>query len=195
MSPANQQQQSRSIAANEHEATIQWLKDNYRECGWTSVGSSAIPGVPRASIYERYQQQYSQQRTAAQPPVNSATFGKLVRSVFTNIKTRRLGNRGQSKYYYCGIKEIDAPAQTAPASTESHDDQMIIDTDHEQITEPSTQQQHDTSIIDLIPPLTMSPSLQLNPQAEELVQRYRQHCNQILHLIDTHKNYISRHVY
>jgi phage/plasmid-associated DNA primase len=37
-------------------------------------------------------------------PVNSATFGKLLRVVFPDLKTRRLGVRGQSKYHYCGIR-------------------------------------------------------------------------------------------
>lgn len=37
-------------------------------------------------------------------PVNSATFGKLIRVVFPELKTRRLGVRGQSKYHYCGIR-------------------------------------------------------------------------------------------
>jgi phage/plasmid-associated DNA primase len=37
-------------------------------------------------------------------PVNSATFGKLLRVVFPELKTRRLGVRGQSKYHYCGIR-------------------------------------------------------------------------------------------
>lgn len=37
-------------------------------------------------------------------PVNSATFGKLIRVVFPDLKTRRLGVRGQSKYHYCGIR-------------------------------------------------------------------------------------------
>lgn len=47
------------------------------------------------------------------PPVNSATFGKLLRNVFPDLKTRRLGVRGQSKYHYCGIRvrnETDQPS-------------------------------------------------------------------------------------
>ena len=40
-------------------------------------------------------------------PLNPASFGKLVRAVYPDIKTRRLGVRGQSKYHYCGIKLRD----------------------------------------------------------------------------------------
>jgi hypothetical protein len=39
--------------------------------------------------------------------VNQASFGKLIRSVFPNLKTRRLGTRGNSKYHYYGIKVKD----------------------------------------------------------------------------------------
>ena len=37
-------------------------------------------------------------------PVNPASFGKLIRSVFRGLKTRRLGTRGNSKYHYYGIR-------------------------------------------------------------------------------------------
>lgn len=37
-------------------------------------------------------------------PVNAASFGKLIRSVFTGLRTRRLGTRGNSKYHYYGIR-------------------------------------------------------------------------------------------
>lgn len=36
--------------------------------------------------------------------VNAASFGKLIRSVFTGLRTRRLGTRGNSKYHYYGIQ-------------------------------------------------------------------------------------------
>ncbi|KAK6486729.1 DNA-binding protein RFX8-like [Huso huso] len=38
-----------------------------------------------------------------QNQVNAATFGKLVRSVFTDLRTRRLGTRGSARYHYDGI--------------------------------------------------------------------------------------------
>ena len=58
-----------------------------------------------------------------QQPVNSATFGKLIRHVFPGITTRRLGTRGESKYHYCGIRRRMGPppsfslqSSTIPAS-------------------------------------------------------------------------------
>ena len=32
-----------------------------------------------------------------QEPVNAASFGKLIRSVFLGLRTRRIGTRGNSK--------------------------------------------------------------------------------------------------
>lgn len=60
--------------------------------------------VPRNGMYEHYRswcESYNIQ------PVNSATFGKLIRHVFPDITTRRLGTRGQSKYHYCGIRRLN----------------------------------------------------------------------------------------
>ncbi|KAJ4921830.1 hypothetical protein JOQ06_024656, partial [Pogonophryne albipinna] len=31
-------------------------------------------------------------------PLSAANFGKIIRDIFPNIKARRLGGRGQSKY-------------------------------------------------------------------------------------------------
>ncbi|XP_027529070.1 DNA-binding protein RFX5-like, partial [Neopelma chrysocephalum] len=37
-------------------------------------------------------------------PLSTANFGKIIREIFPNIKARRLGGRGQSKYCYGGIR-------------------------------------------------------------------------------------------
>lgn len=57
--------------------------------------------VPRRNMFEHYKIDCTAQDLT---PVNSATFGKLLRVVFPDLKTRRLGVRGQSKYHYCGIR-------------------------------------------------------------------------------------------
>ncbi|KAI4204396.1 MAG: hypothetical protein LQ350_001152 [Teloschistes chrysophthalmus] len=41
------------------------------------------------------------------PPLNPASFGKLVRIIFPGIQTRRLGMRGESKYHYVDLALID----------------------------------------------------------------------------------------
>lgn len=49
--------------------------------------------------------------------VNAASFGKLIRSVFTGLRTRRLGTRGNSKYHYYGIR-VKPGSSLATASDE-----------------------------------------------------------------------------
>lgn len=60
--------------------------------------------VPRGRVYSRYVDKCNNERIKI---LNPASFGKLVRIVFANIKTRRLGVRGQSKYNYCGLSLVE----------------------------------------------------------------------------------------
>jgi len=60
--------------------------------------------TPRNRVYARYVGLCAAEKLK---PLNPASFGKLVRAVYPEIKTRRLGVRGQSKYHYCGIKLRD----------------------------------------------------------------------------------------
>ena len=68
--------------------------------------------TPRNRVYARYVSLCAAERLK---PLNPASFGKLVRAVYPDIKTRRLGVRGQSKYHYCGIKlRDDDPNASTP---------------------------------------------------------------------------------
>ncbi|XP_033103858.1 transcription factor RFX4-like [Anneissia japonica] len=73
--------------------TLQWLMENYETCESYSV--------PRCVVYDQYTDFCA---SNSFNPLNPATFGKLIRQVFVNLKTRRLGIRGQSKYHYYGIR-------------------------------------------------------------------------------------------
>ncbi|XP_057627747.1 DNA-binding protein RFX2 isoform X2 [Chionomys nivalis] len=80
-------------------ATLQWLLDNYE----TAEGVS----LPRSSLYNHYLRHCQEHKLE---PVNAASFGKLIRSVFMGLRTRRLGTRGNSKYHYYGIRlKPDSP--------------------------------------------------------------------------------------
>ncbi|XP_052738345.1 transcription factor RFX3 [Bicyclus anynana] len=85
-------------------ATVQWLLDHYE----TAEGVS----LPRSTLYAHYLRHCAAHRLE---PVNAASFGKLIRSVFVGLRTRRLGTRGNSKYHYYGIRakpsarDADAP--------------------------------------------------------------------------------------
>ncbi|XP_062874931.1 MHC class II regulatory factor RFX1a isoform X6 [Trichomycterus rosablanca] len=72
---------------------VQWLLDNYE----TAEGVS----LPRSTLYCHYLLHCQEQKLE---PVNAASFGKLIRSVFMGLKTRRLGTRGNSKYHYYGLR-------------------------------------------------------------------------------------------
>ncbi|XP_061388699.1 DNA-binding protein RFX2 [Musca vetustissima] len=74
-------------------ATIKWLSRNYE----TAEGVS----LPRSTLYNHYIQHCNESKIE---PVNAASFGKLIRSVFSGLRTRRLGTRGNSKYHYYGIR-------------------------------------------------------------------------------------------
>lgn len=70
---------------------------------WLNQACEASPAavVPRNRIYARYVQMCGDYTLS---PLMPAAFGRLVRVMFPNLATRRLGMRGKSKYHYCGIK-------------------------------------------------------------------------------------------
>lgn len=69
------------------------MLDNYE----TAEGVS----LPRSTLYNHYLQHCTENKI---DPMNPASFGKLIRSVFLGLRTRRLGTRGNSKYHYYGIR-------------------------------------------------------------------------------------------
>lgn len=79
--------------------------------------SSHTSVVPRNRIYARYVQLCANFNLH---PLAPANFGKVLRVLFPNLKTRRLGMRGKSKYHYCGIKLVGDQSQTgSPMSSYS----------------------------------------------------------------------------
>uniref|UniRef100_A0AAY4BL89 Transcription factor RFX3 n=1 Tax=Denticeps clupeoides TaxID=299321 RepID=A0AAY4BL89_9TELE len=63
--------------------------------------------LPRSTLYSHYLRHCQDQKL---DPVNAASFGKLIRSIFMGLRTRRLGTRGNSKYHYYGIRvKPDSP--------------------------------------------------------------------------------------
>ena len=84
--------------------------------------------LPRSTLYNHYLRHCAANKIDA---INAASFGKLIRSVFVGLKTRRLGTRytmhcdsisdhlitirGNSKYHYYGIRiKPDSPLNTFP---------------------------------------------------------------------------------
>ncbi|GFG33837.1 hypothetical protein Cfor_11041, partial [Coptotermes formosanus] len=86
-------------------ATVHWLVQNYEVADGVSL--------PRSTLYNHYLRHCNEHKL---DPVNAASFGKLIRSVFLGLRTRRLGTRqvsscqGNSKYHYYGIRVIPGSA-------------------------------------------------------------------------------------
>eukprot|EP01116_Phalansterium_solitarium_P019169 TRINITY_DN5276_c0_g1_i1.p1 TRINITY_DN5276_c0_g1~~TRINITY_DN5276_c0_g1_i1.p1 ORF type:complete len:586 (+),score=117.48 TRINITY_DN5276_c0_g1_i1:263-2020(+) len=72
-----------------------WLQTHYQEVPKNQNH------VARALIYGQYTQHFSSRQLKFE---NQARFGKILHSLFPNVTTRRLGNRGMSKYHYCGLR-------------------------------------------------------------------------------------------
>lgn len=71
------------------------LKENCRK----SSGS-----VRRDRVYCCYAERCGSEHVSV---LNPASFGKLVRIIFPNVQTRRLGVRGESKYHYVDLTVIE----------------------------------------------------------------------------------------
>lgn len=80
-----------------------WLRENCRK----SSGS-----VRRDRVYCCYAEKCGTERVSV---LNPASFGKLVRIIFPNVQTRRLGVRGESKYHYVDLTVIEEK-QELPSS-------------------------------------------------------------------------------
>ncbi|KND04216.1 uncharacterized protein SPPG_01648 [Spizellomyces punctatus DAOM BR117] len=166
-----------------------WLMENYEPCDGISI--------PRQNLYDHYCSYCLEHRI---DPVNSASFGKLIRTVFPDIKTRRLGTRGKSKYHYCNIRirssatpmqrsaettaaivaaaqarrEAEALAQPAAAG-------LVIDQDMLRLH----QQQLDKALVAKMPELpeileSQIPAGMSYTAARALLDGYKEHCQNIL---------------
>jgi hypothetical protein len=79
--------------------TVLWLMQNYEAAKGMSLAFS--------TVYEHYLCHCKENKLI---PVNQSLFGKLFRSVFLGLNTRRIGTRCNTKYYYYGIRVIPGSA-------------------------------------------------------------------------------------
>ncbi|KAL6077614.1 Transcription factor rfx3 [Balamuthia mandrillaris] len=90
---------------------VDWINETFE----TSTSLDAV--LPKKFVYQQYVNHCNDNGL---PPTNSATFGKILRSVFPHLKTRRLGSRGHTKHHYHGIRLRGAePIATATTTTSS----------------------------------------------------------------------------
>jgi regulatory factor X, other len=79
--------------------------------------------VRRDRVFSRYTERCGSERV---PTLNPASFGKLVRIIFPNVQTRRLGVRGESKYHYVDLSLV------------ANDDEDRLFASNQSLTRPST---------------------------------------------------------
>ncbi|XP_056124318.1 DNA-binding protein RFX5 [Rhinichthys klamathensis goyatoka] len=77
--------------------------DQLHTCNWIRSHLEEHPDtcLPKQDVYETYRKHCD---NLQHRPLSAANFGKIIRDIFPNIKARRLGGRGQSKYCYSGIR-------------------------------------------------------------------------------------------
>ncbi|VDO09847.1 unnamed protein product [Rodentolepis nana] len=84
-----------------------WIKSHLEEDSTTCLRKD--------EVYEDYKNYCEQQRMK---PLNTADFGKVMKRAFPNVRPRRLGQRGQSRYCYGGMrKKRDTQAPLLPDLT------------------------------------------------------------------------------
>ncbi|KAM6972988.1 LOW QUALITY PROTEIN: uncharacterized protein rfx5 [Aplochiton taeniatus] len=77
--------------------------DQLHTCNWirSHLEEHSDTCLPKQDVYETYRRHCEDLQHR---PLSAANFGKIIRDIFPNIKARRLGGRGQSKYCYSGIR-------------------------------------------------------------------------------------------
>lgn len=82
LGPGVQQDKARNLWVRD------WLRLSYTE--------SDVKPIPRQGLHYSYSQSC---KAFGLKPIISASFGKAIKATFPNVKTRRLGHRGDSKYH------------------------------------------------------------------------------------------------
>ncbi|NXG44909.1 RFX5 protein, partial [Psilopogon haemacephalus] len=76
-----------SLSTAEYMHSCNWIRNHLEEHTDTCL--------PKQDVYDAYKR-YCDNLCCR--PLSAANFGKIIREIFPNIKARRLGGRGQSKY-------------------------------------------------------------------------------------------------
>ncbi|NXW50110.1 RFX5 protein, partial [Nyctiprogne leucopyga] len=80
-----------SLSTAEYMHACNWIRNHLEEHTDTCL--------PKQDVYDAYKR-YCDNLCCR--PLSAANFGKIIREIFPNIKARRLGGRGQSKYPSAG---------------------------------------------------------------------------------------------
>lgn len=91
-SPTPSSSSSYSTSEPRLNSTTSWLLQNFTPDMTTAL--------PKEEVYDFYIKTFTNSK-----PISTADFGKLMRQVFPEVKARRLGQRGASKYCYANIRK------------------------------------------------------------------------------------------
>ncbi|XP_030047538.1 DNA-binding protein RFX7 [Microcaecilia unicolor] len=87
-------QSSLSSSRSQQMHAFSWIRNTLEEHPETSL--------PKQEVYDEYK---SYCDNLGYHPLSAADFGKIMKNVFPNMKARRLGTRGKSKYCYSGLRK------------------------------------------------------------------------------------------
>ncbi|MEN2497796.1 MAG: Transcription factor rfx3, variant 2 [Marteilia pararefringens] len=135
--------------------TLKWLMDNFE-------GAEGV-SLPRATLFALYMQHCNENHVE---PMNAASFGKMIRSIFSGLKTRRLGTRGNSKYHYYGIKLKQQSILQRRLEEVSHQIKPLGSLEHLEKRQRCTSQKHLMSVKSL-KNTHLSSSLPKKPREEQ----------------------------
>ncbi|KFO96659.1 DNA-binding protein RFX5, partial [Calypte anna] len=92
-----------SLGTAEYMHTCNWIRNHLEEHTDTCL--------PKQDVYDAYRRYCD---NLCSRPLSTANFGKIIREIFPNIKARRLGGRGQSKYPSQGLLVTPAAPPVCP---------------------------------------------------------------------------------
>lgn len=93
-SAADKSSEPGALSSEEYMHAYRWIRNH--------LEAHADTCLPKQSVYDAYRKYC--ESLACRRPLSTANFGKIIREIFPDIKARRLGGRGQSKYCYSGIR-------------------------------------------------------------------------------------------
>lgn len=92
--PEKCDQSALSSSRTQQMHAFNWIRNHLEEYPETSL--------PKQEVYDEYK---SFCDNLNYHPLSAADFGKMMKNVFPNMKARRLGMRGKSKYCYSGLRK------------------------------------------------------------------------------------------
>ncbi|NXA43876.1 RFX5 protein, partial [Eudromia elegans] len=92
-----------SLSTAEYMHACNWIRNHLEEHTDTCL--------PKQDVYDAYKRYCD---NLCCHPLSAANFGKIIREIFPNIKARRLGGRGQSKYPCTHTAALGSPCNCSP---------------------------------------------------------------------------------